>query len=244
MIKSNNAVVPTNIFDVARAVHQHMTTLPSPIRHLTLRPVDVQIPRRTSWWLVPTPRLPVFRYSKLFFHRQPVSSPGLLAGFSFERGVGGQLRDIVDPVLLMESNWYWRRFLNDIMAGLYSKPITRIQQQAQSPVLLLLELWNFNHLQRRTFLSRDPDDILVFKVLNEAIELEVQYRANQQLKVLNNVNRCYDLALHIEIEPAFSFHWIRFTFGAELIPPYHLVDNENSKKLWDHLLSPWMPLIG
>ena len=106
-----------DIYRIAHSVHKHIVELPLPVRHLYLQPLNYQTPRRTSWWLVPSQTTPFFRYSKLFFHHIPVFSPDIIAGFSFERGLGGQLAGLVETSMIMKTDWYWRRFMNDVLAG-------------------------------------------------------------------------------------------------------------------------------
>ncbi len=240
----NDAFNTSGIYDTAHAVHKYISSLPSPIRHLLLRPVNYQQPHKTSWWLVPSQHRPVYRYSKLFFHSLQTYSPNILAGFSFERGVGRQLSDLVDTAFIMQTNWYWRRFINDVLAGVMIEPINTIQRRSHRTVLTVLELYSFNHLRRRTLETSEPDDCLVFQINEDADTITLQREATHQLQVLNQVSSCRDLVLTIEMEPAFSWHMLRFTFGVD-VNPHSLYDKKESIiNLWRNTLAPWMPLLG
>jgi len=225
-------------YDIAHAVHKHIISQLPPVRHLYLRPLNLYKPRTTSWWLVPSPRLPIFQYSKLFFHRQPAIIPGMLAGLSFERGIGRQLENLVDPVLIMQNNWYWRRLVNDIIAGLYSEPIQLIKNKSQTSLKLLVELYTYNRLQRRTLETMDPDDMVMFR-FDDVNHLMIEHQSQNHLQSLNQVKRFYDLVLNIEMDHANAFYYFRITLAVEIFPDRAL----DGQRLWEDILAPWLPLI-
>lgn len=240
----NETLNSSSMYDAAHAVYKTIKTLPSPIRNLTLRSLNYLKPQNTSWWLVPSQQLPIYMYSKLFFHRLQAYSSRMLTGFSFERGVGRQLTDLVDAALIMQPNWYWRRFLNDVLAGSLLEPIHMIQRQSGDTMLLAIELYGFEHLQRRTLETKVPDDVVIFQVNDDANTLKLHEEATQQLQGINQVTNCRDLALHIEMTPAFSWNWLRFTLGVLINPIPIGNQSERIDNLWRDILSPWMPLLG
>lgn len=232
-----------NQYDVAHAIHEYIVTLPSPIRHLVLRPLDYQKPAETSWWLVPNLRQFVYPYSKFFFHQLPNQTEACFIGFSFERGVGGQLKGLVDDALILQSNWYWRRFINDLMAGTLRAPLEAIYKWHPDHPLLSIELYNFDHLHLRLLETRSPDDILVFAIDKDASSLRTVHPGVKQLEALNYVTRLYDLALTMEMSPEFAWYFLRLTFGVQ-IKFTDMSGPETISHLWHHVLAPWMPLIG
>jgi hypothetical protein len=236
---------PTSqLYDLAHAVHKHITHLPAPIRHLYLRPLNYQKPRQTSWWLVPDRQLSIYRFSKLFFHRLRFLPSTTIAGFSFERGLGGQLSDLVDSKLIMQSNWYWRRFLNDVAAGNITRSITTIKERLKAELYLAIEFFNFNKAQRRSMETLESDDILLLQITQDLDTLIIHRSQSPQLQDLNTTERCYDLVMAIEMDPIFSWYWLRMTLGVTL-NPQHILDQENAiANLWRDQLSPWMPLVG
>lgn len=231
-----------NPYAVAHATHQYISNLPSPIRYLHLRPVDYQKPGKTSWWLVPNQRQSVFPYSKFYFHQIPFHSGDLFAGFSFERGVGGQLQGLVDKTLLLQSHWYWRRFLNDVVAGVYYKPLTSLHLWTLVNPKLCIELFDFNQLHLRHLETGVPDDVLLYAIDTDSSSLQTLHHGTGQLAQLNNQSRIYDLILQIEMSPEFAWYFMRFTFGTE-IAFSHVQNTQDIAQLWDNVLAPWLPLI-
>ncbi|MDF1516236.1 MAG: hypothetical protein P1S60_20670, partial [Anaerolineae bacterium] len=161
-------------YEIAHGIDHYIHQLPSPIRHLMLRPLDISKPRQSSWWLIPGSERTPYRYSKLFIHRQPLYTKDILAGISFDRGLGGQLDGLVDGSLVMQSNWYWRRFLNDLVAGLYNRPVQILQHASQRAPILLIELYAYHRLHKTAWGSRIPDDIVVFAVPGNASSLQLK----------------------------------------------------------------------
>ena len=150
----------------------------------------------------------------------------------------------VDSALLMQTDWYWRRFLNDVMAGELAKPINTIEKRSNAKQKLIIELYNFNRLHRRLLETKIPDDILVFELEHGPNALATENAGTQQLQTLNDIDRCYDLVINIEMNPDFAWYWMRFTFGVPLSAVYFDKGNGNIANLWDDILSPWMPLVG
>ena len=233
-----------HIYQIAHDVQRHITSLPSPIRHLHLQPLNYQIPRRTSWWMVPTQRMPFYKYSKLFFHHIPAYSPDIIAGFSFERGLGGQLNGLADDVLLLQADWYWRRFLNDVIAGTLSTPVQEVELRTKTEILLIVELYDFIRLHRRHLETKDPDDILIFRMRDGLDKLSVEKAAQRQLQTLESAHRCYDLVINTEIDPDFAWYWLRFTLGVVLPKQYTGTGDDCVARLWSDVLSPWLSLVG
>ncbi len=240
---NKDTIKTPGMYEISHAVLETITSLPLPVRHLTLRPMNYQKPRHTSWWLVPSPQLPVYQYSKLFFHNLPDYS-GMLVGFSFDRGVGRQLVNLVDDSLLMQSNWYWRRFLNDILAGNLINPIKSIQRQSDAAMLFVIEQYSFETLQRRTLASKVHDDRVIFQIGDDATSLQLIGEETSLFKEINYAYTCRDLAMQIEMNPVFSWNWLRFTFGVVLNPVPKVNAEGNTELIWQKFLLPWLPLVG
>jgi hypothetical protein len=233
----------SELHHTAHALYNHITSLSTPIRHLYLEPLDFRHPQKTSWWLVPSRYTPIYRFSKLFLHYIPGCLPGIISGFSFERGLGGQLQGLVDKTLLMGSDWYWRRFLNDIAAGKVSSIIQSIQNHSGRDIYLLVESYQFDRLSRRKLETNHPDDVVVYR-LNSLEDMSLYEPGAQQLQVYNSMTRCYDLVINIEMLPESAWIWFRFTFGT-IILEKHVADRQvDVPSLWDEILRPWMPLVG
>ncbi|MDF1514889.1 MAG: hypothetical protein P1S60_13855, partial [Anaerolineae bacterium] len=63
------------------------------------------------------------------------------------------------------------------------------------------------------------------------------------LQAINKFTDLYDLALGIEMDPAFAFNWLRFTICVRLGEDEIIDSDRLIPMIWEKVLSPWFPLL-
>ena len=132
----------------AHAVYRYIDNLrPSPQR-FTLRPYQYQAPAFTEWWFVPSTEWPANRFSKLCFHRYRLAPEYIYIGFYVEQGLGTELVGLPDvkSSQIMQSNWYWHRFLGHMEDKELGGTLREVLGRSQYPMTVWVDAYEFNRV--------------------------------------------------------------------------------------------------
>lgn len=225
----------------AQAVMDHIHALIPPVRHLSLRH-DAYLPKGFApVWLVPVTQWPAYNHGKLIFQKAPEAPETMLCGLHLERGFGRQLATMIAPHLLMGSDWYWRRFISDMLTPTFNDVLRDIQQCSQSPLSVQLTLQHFNTAQDMQVGRRIVHDRLRFLLRDERLLLEPEVEAVAELSVLQSATTVQDLVMRIEATPDLAWHWINLVIGVQVGYGGSGEDVWSAGDLWEHALAPWLP---
>jgi len=243
--------------EAAQAVYRHITTLPQ-ARHLRLLPRgrarrDWSSADFAEWWFTHSLDWPGYRYGRLFLDRvwgpPQRRLPGLLrAGFTLARGFGRQAADLVPPDLVIDSNWFWYRFLSDSMAGVFDVPLRALLASCRQPVIVDLAL---------TYFDRDPDpgneigvrtpnDQLTFAIRDESLTFDVVREGGDILAPLVSATSLRDLVFRLEGVQDLTWYWIDVHICVQAwYQGEHTDDGEawDATTLWEYALAPWLPWV-
>lgn len=224
----------------ARAVDRHIRELRPPVRHLALRPHDYRASSFPEWWLVPgTDRTP-WRHGRLCFRRLSATPRTMVAGFYLERGYGRQLAEMLAPEALLDSGWFWYRFLNDALGGAFDAPLRTSLERTGGPLLVHLDLYHFN--DRSVAGQVQPDDRLTFALRDAELVLHPVEPPDDELTFLNYPMQLKDLALQIESLEGVSWYWIDLLIGVHLrYDTPEAPEVWDAAALWHNALAPWLP---
>jgi len=253
--------IPTIVYDnnkeTAQAVYRHITTLPQ-ARHLRLLPRD-RIRRDWSsadfaeWWFTHNLDWRGYRYGRLFLDRvwgpPQRRLPGLLrAGFTLARGFGRQAAGLVPPDQVIDSNWFWYRFLSDSMAGVLDTPLRSLLARCHQPVIVDLAL---TYLDRRPdpgheIAVRTPNDQLTFAIRDESLTFDVVREGGDILAPLVPATSLRDLVFRVEGVQDLTWSWIDVHICVQAwYQGEDTGDGEawDATTLWDNALAPWLSWV-
>jgi hypothetical protein len=97
---------------------------------LAKRPWDRFRPDKTSWWLVPSSKLPHYKYGKYYFNWANAKYESLLCGLYIEKGLDEELAPVYTSRkaknLIMDETWNWNRFITSINSGELTSKLAEI----------------------------------------------------------------------------------------------------------------------
>ena len=241
----------------AQAVYRYIRMLVPPLRHLRLRPSDSSALATTTWWLITGAGAPIHARGKLYLRREPgmlsAHDPGLLsAGFCVERGLGRQLAglemggeaapDLVDPDLMLQPSWFWYRFLNDALGGLFGAPMLDVLERSGQPISINVDLHRFDGVAPQGPGTADAYDHVAFTILDDTLVLHPTRTTLGELAVLNDAIDLRDLVLRVESIRDLTWYWVTFWIG---IQARYGDDQGNwsARELWLNALEPWLPWV-
>ncbi|MCP3968113.1 MAG: hypothetical protein GY750_02215 [Lentisphaerae bacterium] len=94
------------------------------------RPFNRFKPEITPWWLVPGPKLPFYKYGKVYSCFSEDDPEKILCGFYLEKGLAAEIVAVYNSKkgrsLIMTNAWQWRKkFLTGCVDGSFQEAICR-----------------------------------------------------------------------------------------------------------------------
>ncbi|MCP4181009.1 MAG: hypothetical protein GY756_24865 [bacterium] len=94
------------------------------------RPWDRFRPDKTSWWLVPSSKLPHYKHGKFYFNWGDVKHESLLCGLYIEKGLDEALAPVYSSKkaksFIMDDFWNWNNFITSINNGKLTSKLSNI----------------------------------------------------------------------------------------------------------------------
>jgi len=251
------SITCANSKEAAQAVYRHISTLPQ-ARHLRLLPRgrirrDWSSADFAEWWFTHSLDWPGYRYGRLFLDRvwgpPQRRLPGLLrAGFTLARGFGRQAAGLVPPDLVINSGWFWYRFLSDSMAGVFDTPLRSLLIRCRQPVIVDLALTYFDrHVGRGNETGvPTPNEKLTFTIRDTSLTFDVVREGGDILAPLVSATSLRDLVFRIEGVQDLTWYWIDMHICVQAwYQGEDTIDGEvwEATVLWDNALAPWLPWV-
>lgn len=212
---------------------------------LTLRPFNrFELPF-TEWWMIPSTEWPAYQHGKLCFWRFPTEpSAPVYVGYCVEKGLTRAVEGMADvpPSHIMQPNWYWHTFLDQMPGEAFRSAIVATQNSVGSPLRLVLMAYAFNRVPREDESRVLPDDFLEFEFNSDGMGINLYQSADSYLEPLNQAR---DLESSVKILRGLDlrFHWVDLIMGI----PFEYGQPEGSgwgsEELWLSALAPWLPWV-
>lgn len=107
---------------------------------ISAQPWNLYHPDQTLWWVIPGSQWPAYRFGKLFFTPDGIPEGCVFCGLHVEKGLGQGAADGYTSArgrrLLMDDDWLWHDFVQDVQAGKFSGAVAVLEQKVSPPVLL------------------------------------------------------------------------------------------------------------
>lgn len=237
---------PTTVFEnnhqAAHAVLEHLDHLHPDGHRFTLRPFQRWKPRPTHRWFVPSTDWPAYRYSKLFIRRPRDRLDFLYTGYRVERGMGQQVLSVepkFDRKLIMQPTWAWFDFVQNAKAGLLDEPIGEVLQRSRCPVVLSMDLWEFNRAPTEEQDPGAPDDYLEFTVASPDLQFESAVEGRKILRELNHTGCLTELAERFNSWDELDWYWIDLFIGIRMKYGTEQTGTWRARQFWHNALEPW-----
>lgn len=143
---------------------------------------------------------------------------------------------------IIQDNWYWQSFLEEVNGESLISATMAIQESADSHVRMLLHAHEFNRVPKEDEPRNFPSDCLEFKIQENSTRLRLIYAAENIISPLNNVVDTGELVDTIS-KLDLRFRWIDWIIG---VPFEYGEDSDISwgaGQLWNYMLSPWIPWV-
>jgi hypothetical protein len=237
--------LPTVIFEnnyrAAHAVRDYIDSLYPGGHRFTTRPYQYQAPEFTHWWFVPSTDWPAYRHSKLFIRQVRRGPEYLYTGYRVERGLGQQLATVPDVRRehVMQPNWYWFEFLRRAQAGELDAPVRDVMERSKLPVIVSMDLWEFNHAPMPDEEPGAPDDYIEFAIRSKDLQFETAMKGT---KILRQVNECVnlrELAQHFDGWEEIDWYWVDLFIGIRLRYGNEETGTWRAAQIWRNALEPW-----
>ena len=229
----------------AHALSRHLDELrPSPQR-FALRPYNRFSTEFTEWWFVPNKtEWPAFRYGKLFVHRfQPPSkeSKWFYVDFYVEKGLGKQLAGMaeVKQTNIMHDNWYWYEFIRHAKAGELDVAIQEVLTRSQRPVVVSLNVYEFNRVPEPDTERQNPHDSVEFTIHNPNGAFQLAQAGTEILAQLNTCANLRELAQRLEPLEGLDYFWLNLLVGIQLQYGTATTGTWGAAEIWHNALEPW-----
>jgi len=246
--------VPTVRFEnndkAAHAISHYLDEMhPSPQR-FALRPFNRFSTEFTEWWFIPNKtEWPAYRYSKLFVHKfqaQPEEARWFYAGFYVEKGLGKKLAGMPDVKQneIMQDNWYWHNFIRHAKSGEIDNALQEVLTRSQCPVVVSLNVYEFNHVPKPDTERRDPHDWIEFVVHYPNSAFQTARAGTEILRELNTVANLSQLAQRLETLNGLDYFWLNLLIGTRLQYGTFTSGTWGAAEIWHNALEPWNSWVG
>lgn len=246
---------PTTVFEnndkAAHAIMEYLKiSRPSLKDTLSLRPFNRFSTAFTEWWFIHRGAgWPAYRSSKLCVHKfqEPAEESMMLyTGFYVEKGLGKELLGMQDVKqnLIMESDWYWYRFLQQAEDGSLGQPIKRTIDDSQCPVWLCLDAYEFNKVPKLDSDRQPSGDSIVFATSSVGTDILLSRPGKKILSQLNECRNIRELARQLSAMEDSPYFWINLVIGIHLQYGTEAIGEWGAEEIWHNALEPWSTWVG
>lgn len=206
-------------------------------KHCTVRPYNRFQPEESDWWIIPSRDFPAFHHGKYFFSSHRADSPGgVYIGLKVEKGFGGVARGVVSPALVMNDDWIWSRFIDDLGSGKIMEAGRVLERTANVPVLLRIEA---ALAQDRSADSDRPfGDLLCFEVSDGLLRATQHQSVRGMLDGVASAASASEIASRLRSLPDLDWTWVSLWIGGM----FRLGGPGNgmgAREVADCVLRPW-----
>ncbi len=208
---------------------------------LARRPFNRFKPIETSWWLVPSSKMPFYSFGKYYFTWDEKTMDYIDAGFYIEKGLDASLKVLYPKVsskgrqLLMMKPWAWDNLMTQIADGTFAELITNSCKKANFSKIYLKVTGNYvDELSLfDPYAPKVKDDYFIFEydVTTTKVKVIEAYRGNLLLKKFNKATNISNFCKIMHEFNNEHFMWFkffifqRFTLEKTTSPPIIRVDS-------------------
>lgn len=119
-----------------------------------------------TWWIVPAPDRPAFRYAKIIVSSSPrlADSDHLFVGLYVEKGISGPLASAgyYPEDWILKPSWRWCDVVADLASGSLAPALATVSQRISGPVAVTADA----HVPVVKPSSRPPHDVVAYETVN------------------------------------------------------------------------------
>ena len=219
---------------------------------LARRPFNRFKPVETSWWLVPSPAMPFYRFGKFCFCWDEKKMDYIDCGYYVEKGIDPSLKSVFTSAkgkkLLMNSSWAWPDFLAFCNKRELEKALEKISADSANSLPVYLKVAG-GYVDDPTLYDphseKTLDDYFVFELsaADRSLKVVEARRKSLQLKIFNRVKSLDQFVAALNSLDQEHFMWLRIfifsRFAIENSNSDAIVDSWGSDKIYSSLLQPF-----
>lgn len=198
--------------------------------------------------MIPGTEWPAYRFGKLFFTPDEAPEGCVFCGLHVEKGLGQGAADGYPSArgrrLLMDDDWLWHGFVQDVRAGKFSGAVAVLEQKVSSPVLLRCQAGPV--LDPDSFDPQSPRpvwDMIFFSASDETLSLRHHEKRTDLLDRVAQANTLPKMMAALLSLPRPDWVWVDLFVGIYLALAGEAPGPEawDVATLWERALSPWEP---
>jgi hypothetical protein len=150
----------------------------------------------------------------------------------------------------MGDDWLWPAFLADLQSGAVDSAVDRVAEQTGMPVLVGMDTSYYKDMEPgNPYAEINQRDELLFEARGSSLELINKSFAVNLLRDAAEAQTLADLGRGLASAPDQDWTWTNLVLGvafkmAPLQPDAELPpDAWNEARLWDRVLTPWLPWV-
>lgn len=213
---------------------------------ISARPWDWARASESAWWVIPSKEWPAFRFGKLYFATDKIVPGKMFCCFHIEKGADPVILQVSKSArarrLVIEDNWTWYRFMQDMENGKVDEALGDISSSNQQSVRFGVSGHYISAPDEFEPYNRDlPWDEVTFSISEGAFaSTNVKLQADL-LGGLAAASSARDVAQMISQLEDPRFLWINIFCGIEIA-----TGDDNGwdvLQLYNKVLKPWEPWL-
>ncbi|UDQ97369.1 hypothetical protein AAEX28_10100 [Lentisphaerota bacterium WC36G] len=187
---------------------------------LARRPFNRFKPVETSWWLVPSAKMPFYSFGKFYFTWNEKMMDYIDAGFYIEKGLDKSLKILYPKAgskgraLLMEKPWVWNEFIDKCQNGGLEKFINELCNKNNFETIYLKITGNYvdelSLFDPYELKQKDEYFIFEYNTVTKKLAIIEAFRGKLLLKKFNKATNFKKLALILKEFENEHFMWLKF----------------------------------
>ncbi|MCY6372401.1 hypothetical protein [Clostridium ganghwense] len=178
-------------------------------KRYTARPLDRYHPATTRWLLIPSTSCPAYNYGKYSFL---IEDKTMLIGLYVEKGLGPKACGLYDPNQIINRNWIWYQFYEDMKSGKIDEIISEIIKNNQQSIYFSVDGY--------------IDDIAKLEYHYVVYEDRIEtIKSSNKLDNLNQITRISQIPESLSTLEYLDWMWLNFYIEVPFIK--NDVDNNN-----------------
>lgn len=184
-------------------------------KRYTARPWNRHIPNDTRWLLIPSTDWPAYKYGKYSFL---IKDKTMFIGLYVEKGAPPRLSELHNSDEVMNKNWIWYQFYEDIKSGKIDKTIYELIKNNQQPIYFSVDGY-INDIAKLEY------HYVVYEDRIETIKSSNKLD-NLNLDNLNQITRISQIAKNLSNVEQLDWVWLNFYIEVPFIK--NDVDNNSN----------------
>ncbi|HJO92704.1 MAG TPA: hypothetical protein QF753_04830 [Victivallales bacterium] len=214
------------------------------------RPWDRFRPDKTSWWLVPSSKLPHYKHGKFYFNWGDAAQNSLLCGLYIEKGLDEALAPVYNSrkakSFIMDDSWNWNNFIACLNSEEFTTKLSKIDPSVVPNIELYIdggyvsEPTSFDPLQDKKL----SWDYYKFNLETETgnITLETSKRKAFVLK-LHHIKKMSELITELNKLSEDNWLWLNLFFALRIEQDKIIETVKSSDNIWSNFLRHFINFV-